>query len=518
LLLIAALAGCARASAPVTAVRPKPGQDPAVTRAAAAVSAASRPVGGTTHVEPIAPGTSVGESIDQMLVSLGDSVSPLPATVLAASAATAEPDVTWDIDVRSYLTHDRVEYYVQRFTGDARDRVVASLSRGRRYEPMIRSKFRAAGIPEDMYYLGLVESGYDPHAYSRAAAVGIWQFMTSTGRDMGLRIDWWIDERRDPIKSTVAAARFLSDLRDQFGSVYLAAAAYNGGPGRVARGVSRYADAMEAADGEERFFVLADHQALRSETSNYVPQLIAAAIIGKNPSRYGISFDAVTPYAYDSVVVPASTPLAAVARGAGVSLEAIRDLNPFVLRGVTAPSGPMKVRLPVGTAGHFDSAFALLPDSERAAFHKVVTKKASTVASEARKSGLTVSQLRSYNPRLSKTKSGKLAAGEVLLIPTAQVVRAAFDVPDPAIERWGTSSPSGVHVVRRGESLSSLAARYHTTAQALMRLNKLKKPVIYPGQAILVRRSSGATKARRVASTSGTTKTSGATKGKRSNH
>src|SRR5215212_1968056 len=128
------------------------------------------------------------------------------------------------------------------FTGRAKDRIAARLEIGTRYEPMIRARMREGGIPEDMYYLALVESGYDPNAYSKAAAVGMWQFMTSTGRGMGLRIDWWIDERRDPVRSTDAAVRFIKGLNEQFGSMYLAAAAYNGGPGRIARGLTRYAD------------------------------------------------------------------------------------------------------------------------------------------------------------------------------------------------------------------------------------------------------------------------------------
>ena len=156
-----------------------------------------------------------------VIVTGTEPVEPLkPAAPVAAS---------WDIEVKDYLAHDRVDFYVRRFTGSARPTIVSWMQRGMRYEPMIRKTFREAGIPEDMYYLGLVESGYDPHAYSRAAAVGMWQFMTATARGVGLRVDWWVDERRDPMKSTKAAARFLSSLHDQFGSYYLAAAAMSCG-------------------------------------------------------------------------------------------------------------------------------------------------------------------------------------------------------------------------------------------------------------------------------------------------
>ena len=166
--------------------------------------------------------------------------------------------------MKEYLSHDRVDFYVRRFTGSQRPTINMWMQRGLRYEPMIRKTFRQAGIPEDMYYLGLVESGFDQHAYSRAAAVGMWQFMTATARGVGLRVDWWVDERRDPVRSTKAAARFLSYLQDQFGSMYLAAAAYNGGPARVSRGLTRYASNVGDSEGDDQFFALAGTRALRS--------------------------------------------------------------------------------------------------------------------------------------------------------------------------------------------------------------------------------------------------------------
>ncbi len=426
-------------------------------------------------------------AVDPAAVTSDDTTSVGPVAVIATKGLPEESEVSWDIDVASYVTHDRVEYYVDRFTGEARDRVVAWLDRGLRYEPMIRSTFHAAGIPEDMYYLGLVESGYDPHAYSRAAAVGIWQFMTSTAKGMGLRVDWWIDERRDPVKSTVAAARFLSGLREQFGSLYLAAAAYNGGPARVSRGLTRYAGALEDTDGDDRFFVLADRRALRSETSNYVPQLIAAALIGKNPAHYGITLDSVAPFAYDSVWVPPATPLAVVARATATGLQAIRDLNPQILRGMTPPGDSAVVRVPVGSAAVFESGFAQISDSERVAVHRVTAKKGATVTGEAKKAGITVTQLRWYNPKLPSTRSGRLSAGQTVLVPEADVVAAAFDVPDPAVARYGSTSAGGIHIVRHGESLSGIAVANHTTVATLMRLNGLHKSLIYPGQAIAVR-------------------------------
>lgn len=406
----------------------------------------------------------------------------------SSSGVNGNAEPTWDIEVDAYVTQDKVAHFVNLFLGSARTRFVERLQRGKQYEPIIREKFRAAGIPEDMYYLGLVESGYDPHAYSRAAAVGMWQFMSSTARGVGLRVDWWVDERRDPMKSTDAAARFIRDLRAQFGSLYLAAAAYNGGPGRVSRGLKKFDEALEQVNGDDCFFALAEQDYLRAETKNYVPQLIAAALIGKAPARYGIQLDSAPRYAYDSVLVPAATPLAAVARATGRSLREVQTLNPHVLRGVTPPDSAISVRVPVGAAEGFDSLWATLPDSERVAFRRVTAKKGETLAALARKHDLQARHLSWFNRKLSVRK-GRLTPGQVVLVPTAAVVAGAFDVPDPSIERYGTSAGSGrvTHVVRRGESLGLIARRYGTSVSALVRVNRLKKQVIYPGQTIIVR-------------------------------
>ena len=433
-------------------------------------------------------------SIPQVAVAIPDSVLTRQAVAVFGDSAVTPPDSsvpggpTWDIDVRSYETHRRVEFYVNAFRGSARERFIARLEKGSRYEPMIREKLRAANIPEDMYYLALVESGFDQHAYSKAAAVGMWQFMTGTARGTGMRVDWWVDERRDPVRSTDAAVKFLGWLRDQFGSLYLAAAAYNGGPGRVSRGLSRLGDDLDDGTRDDAFFALADHDYLRGETKNYVPQLIAAALIAKEPAKYGMTIRTLPPFAYDSVYVPASTPLAAIAKASGSPIDSIRELNPQVLRGVTPPGSRFLARIPVGHAAGFDSAFAALDGNARTAFTRVEAKKAQTLASVAANSGMSTKQLKWYNPKVTTLKSGRLRAGQVVLVPTRAVVNAALDVPDPAIEIYGRSSRgSRVHVVRRGETINGIAKKYGTSVTTLVRLNGLKKPVIHPGQQLVVR-------------------------------
>jgi membrane-bound lytic murein transglycosylase D len=407
------------------------------------------------------------------------------------SAPTTEAEVeseevpTWDIDVASYETHARVERYVRLFSGSARERIAKQLEAGSRYEAMIRTKFREGGLPEDMYYLALVESGYNPHAYSKAAAVGMWQFMASTGRGMGLRIDWWVDERRDPVRSTGAAVRFLRGLRSQFGSLYLAAAAYNGGPGRVARGLSRYD--LDGATGDDRYFALAEKGYLRRETREYVPQLIAAALIAKDPARYGLKLFALPPFTYDSVRVGPQTPLAAVALAAGTSVAVIKDLNPHVLRGMTPPGKTFQLRVPYGTSVDFDSAFAALDASHKTAVKRVVVKKGESLTTIARRAGIRVKDLDPYNPSLARSRTKRAVPGQVLLVPTPETAAAARSVPDPNRERHPRASGRArIHTVREGENLSKIANRYGTTTSALMRLNRLKQPVIFAGQTLVV--------------------------------
>lgn len=441
--------------------------------------------------------TAVADSADAAAVADVDHnaielFGALPSQDSATSASTdsaeaeGEGGPTWDIDVRSYETVDRVRFYVERFSGPARARIADRLSEGTRYETLIRSRLRAGGLPEDMYYLALVESGFNPHAYSRAAAVGMWQFMTTTARGMGLRVDWWMDERRDPVRSTEAAVRFLRGLNEQFGSMYLAAAAYNGGPGRIARGLSRYEDDLEGVEGDDMFFALADKQYLKNETREYVPQLIAVALVAKEAERYGLEIEQREAFEYDSVRVGGLVPMAAVAKAAGVPTAKVVQLNSHLLRGMTPPRVTSTVRIPVGTRARFDSAYASLPAEELRGARVIVTKKAATWATLARAEKITAKSLAAFNPKTKPArKTGLIPAGTQLLVPTAAVTAVALNIPDPAIERYGSSSRS--HVVRKGENLSVIAKRYRTTPAAIMRLNRLKKPMIFPGQELRIR-------------------------------
>ena len=491
--IIVAAAACARGPQPVAAPTPV-SSSPSASAAPAVQQGAANAPSATSSSAALATSRDSTTPRDSMRVDSSDvnrSAKEMFGDSLAHTAADSAVDSSavepsWDIDVHSYESRGRVERYVRMFSGPAKEHIEARLERGSRYEPMIRAKLRAGGLPEDMYYLALIESGFDPNAYSSAAAVGMWQFMTSTARDLGMRVDWWVDERRDPVKSTDGAVRFIKDLQAQFGSLYLAAAAYNGGPGRIARGLSRYADDLEGTTGDDLFFALADKDYLRSETREYVPQLIAAALVAKEPARYGMVINPEPAFAYDSVRVGPATSLAAIATASGATVAQIQELNPQILRGVTPPKDSLIVRLPIGAADSFPSAFAALPKSERVGLTSMETKKGQSMASIAKKAGLTAKQLSSYNPRAKRLKSGNLVPGQSLIVPTAVVVAAAVSVPDPAIERYGSSRSTTMHVVRSGETLSGIAKRYHTTTAALMRANHLKRALIFPGQSLVV--------------------------------
>jgi membrane-bound lytic murein transglycosylase D len=186
--------------------------------------------------------------------------------------------VTWDIDVETYNSHARVRYYLDFFLGKGRERMSIWLNRMPRYEPMIRERLAREGMPGDLVYLALIESGFSNTATSRSRAVGMWQFMKGTGKHYGLRVDSWVDDRRDPFRATDAAARHLRDLSRRFGSLYLAAAAYNAGSGRVSRGLKRLPDDDEDPLASDATFFRLYDEAHPLETKDYVP--------GSSPPRY----------------------------------------------------------------------------------------------------------------------------------------------------------------------------------------------------------------------------------------
>lgn len=240
-----------------------------------------------------------------------------------------------------------VERWMLRLATQARRReaLEAGLARMGRFEPLIREALRAEGLPEELLYLPLVESAFQERAVSHAGAVGLWQFMAPTARDYGLEVSEWVDERRDPVRSTGAAARHLRDLHRQFGAWHLALAAYNAGGPRVDRLLRRYA---RGERGDERlYWQVRPH--LPRETRTYVPLFLATAELARNPAHYGLTPDRDAPLVYREVRVPGAVTLEAVSRAHGVPVEDVRRLNPHLVRGSTPPGRSWAVRLPAPT-------------------------------------------------------------------------------------------------------------------------------------------------------------------------
>jgi membrane-bound lytic murein transglycosylase D len=279
-------------------------------------------------------------------------VAPLPHSAASRFAdsfnppvETAEPQVPENGELSFYnvpiIMDPSVQSHIRYFNTAIRDRFEQWLLRLGRYQPLVENIFAEFHLPSDLVYLSLVESGFNPYAYSRAKATGPWQFMKGTAKVYGLRVDSYVDERRDPIKSTVAAARYLRDLYDMFGTWPLAMAAYNAGEGKVMR-------ALHKAQAES-FSDISKTRLIRRETKEYVPRFMAATIIAKNPVRYGFSQSSTELHQFEEVIVDRPLHFRAIANVTGVSYEELRLLNPELRRDATPPGGEnYHLKVPVG--------------------------------------------------------------------------------------------------------------------------------------------------------------------------
>jgi membrane-bound lytic murein transglycosylase D len=393
-----------------------------------------------------------------------------PIGIVRISEQAAERDLPLEVN-------DRVEAWIHYFQEVIPERFGLYLQRRGRYEPMIRQKLARAGLPQDLLFLALIESGMSPTAYSRARAVGLWQFISSTARLYDLEVSFWVDDRRDPPKATDAAIAYLSDLYEQFGSWYLAAAAYNGGPGRIRRGLSRA--------GVETFWDLAEGRALRSETRNYVPKLIAAAIIGRDPERYGFGHIVPdTPIEYDLVEVPDATTFDVIAEAAGTDEAMVRSLNPNFPRHATPPGRKVKLRLPVGTGTQFASNYSEIPPSERVRWQIHTVTRGQTLGQIAQRYGSSVTALRAANNNVNPRR---LRIGQQLVVPRGRAPAPATATASNQTRTTQADGPTTI-TVRRGDTLWAIARRYSVSTSDIMSWNNLRSTVIKPGDRLQIRR------------------------------
>ena len=383
--------------------------------------------------------------------------------------------------------NERVQSWVHYFQTAIGERFATYLGRKTRYEPMIRRKLREAGLPQDLIYLALIESGMNPNAYSRASAVGLWQFISGTGRQYGLEISYWIDERRDPEKATDAAVRHLKDLYEEFGSWYLAAAAYNGGPNRVRRGLRTVPGAT--------FWDLADRRLLLRETRDYVPKIIAAAMIGHDPARYGFPDpQRETMPEYAKVHVPDATSFDVLAEAAGTDEETINLLNPEFPRDVTPPNREVEVRVPVEGAAWFAARYAAVPADERVTWTFHTVQRGHTLGWIGQQYGVSVAALRAANGNLNPRR---LQIGQELVIPrSARASGASIARSSNARPLTARTNAEGTTVVtvQRGQTLDVIAQRYGVSVAALRAANGNVNPRrLQIGQELLIPRAGRST-------------------------
>lgn len=406
---------------------------------------------------------------------------PDPATSTRDSVERDLRATAHDIPIPA---NPRVLAYVELFQGRLRDWFQRALDRGAQYLPLIQNVFRAEGLPLDLAYVPLIESAFNPNALSRARAKGMWQFVLGTARLHGLRYDWYVDERADPEKATVAAARYLRSLADAFGGDWhLALASYNSGPGRVQNAIRR----AKVAD----FWTLSQSSRyLPRETREYVPMILAAIIIAKNPTQYGFQIAQAAVAAVEKVTLPVAVDLRRVAEWIGVPVGEIQALNPELRRWTTPLRDASYVlKVPAGTGERLLARLATASPGERIAVSEYVIRRGDTLSTIARRLRVGVTDLADANGLTLRTV---LRPGQRLIVPRSltAVVAARADEPETTGVRRTSgvarASSSVVYRVRPGDTLWSIAQAFDTTVEAIKGWNNLRSNRIDPGDRLTI--------------------------------
>ena len=354
----------------------------------------------------------------------------LPASTIKASPASL-PAVTHELTVP---LNQRVLSYIELFQGRLRDFIETGMKNGSKYLPMIQRIFSAQGLPPELAYVPLVESAFRPDAMSRASAKGVWQFMKGTAVENGLRNDWYVDERSNPEKATMAAANYLKSLGDTFGGDWqLALASYNSGPGRVQQAIKRV--------GVANFWSLAAKPtALPRETREYVPMILAAIVIARNPAQYGFNFESEEAPAFETVKLPRPVALKKVAEWTGSTVDTLRALNPELRRPVTPiKDADYALRVPVGTSTEIARRMET-GGQDFVSLRRYTVQGSETLAVVARKLHISRSDLAEAND-LGPT--ARLTAGQELTVP-ADVPFVPYSEPQKsraASKKIATASP-----------------------------------------------------------------------------
>ena len=379
--------------------------------------------------------------------------------------------------------HPMVDKWITYFTGPGRDVMRVYLERSSRYLPMMKHVIRENKLPENLVYVALIESGFSPIAHSQAGAMGYWQFISSTARHYGLKINSFIDERRDPVLSTRAAAEYFKNLYSLFGDWHLALASYNSGEYRVNRVVLRYYN--------RNFWYLTEKKGLPSETRNYVPKFIAAVRIASDPEKYGftnISYQ--EPLQYDVVSISKSLSLKKWAKALNIPYEELKALNPSY-KGEYVPVHvkDMVLRVPVGfkmlAEAALEKSGMKKPKYGYHDFYWYRVRRGDSLYKIARRNRITVSRLKREN-RIRR--NSVIRVGQKLKVPSRTISKKT---KHPIKRRRDLNA---VHVVRQGENLSLISNKYSVSVSRLKSTNNLKGSTIHPGQKIQLKNSSPNTK------------------------
>lgn len=394
------------------------------------------------------------------------------------SSVRAVDSITHHIDPRNFSLpissplEPRVLQAMAVFMGPGKGYFTKWLNRKSRYETLIHRKLEERGMPKDLIYLAMVESGFNPKAWSKASASGLWQFISGTGRRYGLKDDWWYDPRRDPMLATDAALEYLADLHDEFQDWPQAMAAYNCGEGRVRR--------MLREDSTRGYWDMP----LPKETRFYVPKILAAMIIGNSPERFGFIVDkAEAPIAFDTATVTHCLTIATIAKSAGISEDTVLALNPSLRRWCTPPNRVAHtLYLPSGTREAFILAYEQLDKTQLVNWRHHIVAKGENISVIASKYRVSVAAIKATN----KIKGNRLSRGQSLLIPLAPQDAGKYLEQDVAeVSTRETKFKGGTYRVRSGDNLFDIARRFGTTVSALLAVNNMKRgAVIRPGQKI----------------------------------
>ena len=370
------------------------------------------------------------------------------------------------------VINDYVASYINFFSTSGRGRgtIVASLQRAGKYKVMIQRVLKEEGVPQDLLYQAVAESGFRPQALNtRTGAAGMWQFMPFG--TYGLDKTGWYDERFDPEKATRAYARMIKKTYDQLGDWYLAMAAYDWGTGNIQRAVQR--------TGYVDFWELYRRNNLPQETKNYVPIILAVAIMAKNPKQYGL--DQVVPDAAlqpDTVSTNYSVSLPLVADVTGASLTTIEELNPSLLRGRTPPDTPYELNIPAGTTDLYKQRIAEIPEDKRVSWRFHVLTSGESLEDVARTFHTTAAEI-AFTNQLDASSS--LAGVNALVIPAAPAV-----APSSAVSGSSSAARTATYRVRRGDTLVNIADQFNVSVDSLVRWNHLRGRSVVLGRALYV--------------------------------